>query len=130
MKTKFIRLMLATIAIIMLGVSGATADVLGKYNVNGREDSYGFKGTLTFTSSTVCVIRLQYSDGDSVTVRGKLKTALKNTRNKQTSKFTWSIYGMSGGGTLTVQGTKGGYSAEFSYSGAGVSGRGSGTKKP
>ena len=129
MKTKLMHLFLATLAVFVLGLSGASAGVLGKYNVSGREGPYSFRGTLTFTSPKVCVIRLRYSDGDSVTVKGRLKTALKDTKKKQTSRFTWSVYGMSGSGTLTVSGVKTGYKATFSYSGAGVSGRGSGSKK-
>ena len=57
-------------------------------------------------------------------------TPLKETKKKQTSKFKWSVYGISGSGSLTVSGNDGGDSTSFSYSGYGISGRGTGTKKP
>jgi hypothetical protein len=118
------------LGLMILGGAEVSAGVLGKYNVKGKEGYYTTRGTLTLNSLKSCTVRLKYSDGDSITVTGKLKTALKDTREKQTAKFTWSVYGMSGTGSVTISGITGGYKTTFNYSGSGISGSGSGTKKP
>ena len=57
-------------------------------------------------------------------------TPIKENKKKQSARFKWSVYGMSGSGTVTVSKTSSGYSTSFSYSGGGVSGHGTGSKRP
>jgi hypothetical protein len=116
--------------LMTLGGSTVNAGVLGKYNVKGTENQYTTSGTLTISSLKACTVRLKYNDGDSITVTGKFKTALKETRIKQTVQCTWSVYGMSGTGSVTVIGITGGYKTTFNYRSFDISGSGSGTKKP
>ena len=132
MKTKLTQLILAIIAMLVLGIASASAGVLGKYHVKGSEGPYTFKGTLKLTSYNTATVRLKYSDGDSLVTKGRFKTPLKNTKKSQTVNCVWSAYGLKGTGKLTISGSSKGYKTTFSYnvSSVGVSGRGSGSKKP
>lgn len=118
------------LSLLTLAAGELTAGVLGKYSIKGTEGPYSFRGILNIKTLSTCSFNVRYNDGDSASVTGRFKTPLKNTTKAQTVNVTWSYYGLKGTGKVTVQGIKGGYATSFTYSGAGVSGRGSGTKKP
>lgn len=122
------------LGLISLCTPELKAGVLGKYTVSGSGTYYGSRyglwGTATVTSRATCTLKLDFSDGDRATIRGKFKTPLKETKKKQTVQCTWNGEGETGTGTMTVSGSSSAYSLKFTIKGGGLKGSGSGTKRP
>lgn len=124
---------LICLGLIALGIGEVNAGVKGTYPVTGAEkfmgSRYSFVGTVVVTSYKSCKVNLKYNDGDKASLTATFKTALKETKDKQTVNFTWRSPEAAGTGTATFSANATKYNFSFTYKTSGLSGAGKGSKR-